>query len=365
MSRVVHVFQQHWRLVFLTVALIVVAWLAYAWWTILLPFALGLILAYLLEPVISWIERKLPRFLKWHQAGRIIAIIFVALLILAVLGSFGYVVIGAIVDAVAALVEAAPQFIQDLIDTIQDWIGRLPEGLREPLEDFAGGATETVIDAIQGAVANVFSFVADSINLILGFAALPLVLYYLLKDSDKLSRGFYAAFPEWLRGYVRDIVRIIERVLGRYIRAELLMGFFVGLTAFLGLYFLGIPYAPALAALYGVGELIPVLGPWLTGAVAVLVTLAVAPEQIVWVLILYFGIQIFEGNVLAPKIQGEYMRIHPVFVLFLLVLGAYLAGFIGLILIVPLTATIVDIIKYLNAVARAEDEAGTGEPAAP
>ena len=79
-----------------------------------------------------------------------------------------------------------------------------------------------------------------------------------------------------------------------------------------------------------------------------IVVLAIAPEKVIWVAILYLGVQLLENTLLVPRIQGGYLHIHPAIVIVLLVLGAYIAGFWGLILAVPLTATIVEIYKYVR-----------------
>ena len=92
--------------------------------------------------------------------------------------------------------------------------------------------------------------------------------------------------------------------------------------------------------------MIPTLGPWIGGGVAVIVTLAVAPEKAIWVVVLFLGIQLVENSVLVPRIQSAYLRIHPAVMIFLLVLGAYIAGFWGLLLIGPLSATALEIYKY-------------------
>ena len=112
----------------------------------------------------------------------------------------------------------------------------------------------------------------------LGLAAIPLFLFYILKDSEKLQRNFYAAFTPGVVSHIRNITEIIERVLGRYIRAQLMLGLIVAYFSFVGLLILRIPFAPVLAILAGIGELIPTLGPWISGAVVAIVTLAVAPE---------------------------------------------------------------------------------------
>ena len=109
-----------------------------------------------------------------------------------------------------------------------------------------------------------------------------------------------------------------------------------------------VPFAVALALLAGLTELIPTLGPWIGGGVAVIVTLAMAPEKAIWVAVLFVGVQLVENNLLVPKIQSAYLRIHPAIMILLLVFGAYIAGFWGLLLAGPLVATLVEIFKYVR-----------------
>ncbi len=86
-----------------------------------------------------------------------------------------------------------------------------------------------------------------------------------------------------------------------------------------------------------------------------IVTLAVAPQKAIWVAVLFFLVQILENNLLVPRIQGSYLHIHPVMIMVLLVLGAYLAGFWGIVLAVPLSATIVEIYKYVRQSAKVDE----------
>ena len=112
---------------------------------------------------------------------------------------------------------------------------------------------------------------------------------------------------------------------------------------------------PETAAFAGLTELIPILGPWIGGAAAVIVTLAIAPEEVAWVIVLYLSVQLVENSLLVPRIQGGYLRVHPAAVVVLLALGAYFAGFWGLIVAVPLTATIVEIYKYVRRTVNTEE----------
>lgn len=133
----------------------------------------------------------------------------------------------------------------------------------------------------------------------------------------------------------------------RYVRGQLLLGLAIGLCAYTLLLILKIDYPLPLAVFAGLMEMVPMIGPWLGGGLAVLVTLATAPEKIIWVALGYVVIQLIENNLLVPKIQGSQMQIHPAFVIILSVVGAYFAGILGFIIILPFTMLIIRIFKYL------------------
>jgi predicted PurR-regulated permease PerM len=140
----------------------------------------------------------------------------------------------------------------------------------------------------------------------------------------------------------------VENVLGRYIRYQGMMGLIVGFATFIGLLLLRAPYPLALGLISGITELIPTAGPWIGGGIAVFVTLAIAPEKAIWVAVLALAIQLLENYLLVPRIQGAYLRLHPVVTIVLLVFGAYIGGVWGMLLICPTTATLIEIFKYVR-----------------
>jgi len=346
------VFRRHWRLASFILGIIIVFWLLYALRSAILPFVCGLVLAYLLLPIISWTEERLPRRGKWLQTKRVSLIILIFIVLLGLVGFLSYFVIVAVVNAFMVLINNAPQYISRGLFALGEWAELLrqqfPPEMQYQVDKFLLDAGAAVGNAIQGVFAQGVSFVPRTFSLVLGFAALPIFLFFILKDSEKLSKGFYSALSPWAAEHVKNIISIIEGVLGRYIRAQLMLGFIVGFFVFIGLLILRIDFAPVLAVFAGVTELIPVLGPWIGGAAAVIVTLALVPEKAIWVALLFLLVQLLENNLLVPRIQGRYLRIHPAAVIVLLVLGAYIAGFWGILIAVPLTATIMEIYKYVR-----------------
>ena len=347
-----NILSKHWRLVLLVLGIILIFWVLYSLRTVILPFAIGLVLAYLLMPVISWMERSLPRRGKWLGFKRVFSTLVVFIVLIGLVGAFLYVIVTVVVDAALVLLENAPYFISRSVYQVQEWFEVLrqqfPPEIRHELDKALLEAGVALGNSIRDALVGGVSFAPRNFSVVFGFAALPFFLFYIMKDSERLRRGFYSGLTPGIAEHVRNIISIVERVLGRYIRAQLMLGLIVAYLAFIGLLLLGVQYAPVLAILAGMTELIPTLGPWIGGGVAVIVTLAVTPERAIWVAVLFLGIQLVENYFFVPRIQSAYLRIPPAIMIVLLVLGAYIAGFWGLILAGPLTATTVEIYKYIR-----------------
>jgi predicted PurR-regulated permease PerM len=116
----------------------------------------------------------------------------------------------------------------------------------------------------------------------------------------------------------------------------------------------------------GLGEFVPIIGPWLAGIVGVLVVFATAPGKIVWVALGYMVIQLVQNNLLSPRVQGHQMMIHPALVIVLTILAASILGLPGFLIVLPLTMTIVELVKYARRCARGDTQVGAGnEPPTP
>jgi predicted PurR-regulated permease PerM len=355
-----NVFIKHWRLVALVLGIIIFIWVVYLLRTFLLPFAIGLVLAYLFMPLVTWLETWLPPRRRWPSFKRIVSVLIVFLLLLCIVGGFLYVLVSTVIDASMRLVEGAPYIFGRSLSLVQDWfegvLENLPVSVQEEIRQDVLQIGVSIGQSIRNALLGSITSIPDTLSVILGFAILPFFLFYLLKDLEKLKKGLSSALPPAVARHGRNVVDIIENVLGRYIRSQLMLGFIVAYFSFIGLVLLKVPFPLALSLIAGVGEVIPTLGPWIAGAVAVLVTLAMAPDKALWVAVLYVVIQLLENNLLVPKIQSSYLRIHPAVMIFLLVLGAYVAGIWGIILIGPLTATLVEIFKYIRDWYRAREQ---------
>jgi len=347
-----NIFRRNLRLIVFVLGVIIAFWLVYIFRSVLLPFICGLVLAYLLYPIVSWLERKLPVKSRWLSARRASLIAGLFIISLVIVGILAFYTVTGVVGPFSMLIKNAPHYFSEGLQTLRGWLESFQRWLPPELQQQLGGGLNDVGTTLGSALRNAFgrgiSYVSSTFGFILGFVALPVFLFYVLKDWEKLSSGFYSAFSPQMSKYVRGVVSVIDKVLGRWIRAQLMLSAVVAVLTFIGLAALGITLAPALAALQGIMEFVPILGPWIGGAVGVIVILAIAPEKVIWAIGIYLVVQLLENIFLVPRIQGSYLRIHPAIILVLLPLGAFIAGLWGIILIVPLTVTIVEIYKYVR-----------------
>ena len=176
--------------------------------------------------------------------GLISLILLIFVLLLGLVGFFSYFIFTAVIDAFLVLVQNAPQYISKGLLTLQEWAEflrqRFPPEMQQQINEFILEVGAIVGNAIKDVFTRGVSFIPSTFSLILGFASLPIFLFYILKDSEKLNKGLYSALSPWLAEHVKNIAFIIDRVVGRYIRAQLLLGLVVAYLCFIGLLILNI-----------------------------------------------------------------------------------------------------------------------------
>ena len=118
----------------------------------------------------------------------------------------------------------------------------------------------------------------------------------------------------------------MDRTLGSYIRGQLTLGLVVGRYCSRSAAAVGVPYAIFLGIIAGITELIPIIGPWIGGAIGVLVTLATEPEKAPWVILLYLAIQLVENALLVPRIQGNALKMHPIAIIIVIIIASQYFG---------------------------------------
>jgi predicted PurR-regulated permease PerM len=318
------------------------------------PFVVGLLIVYLLDPPVRWLTR--------HGMRRTIAILLVYVVTVVLFIEFLNLTLAPLVNEVIRFVEDLPGLatqLQDQIQRLSEIYARLqlPAAVREWIDSMIAGIGQggTGAPAIDVAIFfPVLTGAGSLIGAIFGYLLLPVWVFYLLKDRVALTDQFDRSLPPAWRFDVWAIMRIVKRVFGQWVRAQLLLGITVGTFTFLGLMLLSQfvdpvfgRYAVLLSVTAGILELLPIIGPIIAAVPAVLLAATAGLEPVIAALVLYTLVQQVENNLLVPKIQGDAVELHPAAVMFAIVVGGSLGGLLGAILALPITAATRDIVRYL------------------
>ena len=329
--------------------------LAVLYWmgSVLLTLGISMVIAYVLLPPARLLERGMPWRRRRPDLSRIIAI---ALIFLAGLGAFIGTLILVIPPTIRQgrrFVERFPDFFNSARITVESWIAeysnQISQDLRDRAEEILANVGGILGEAAWNVVTQTLGIISGSFALVIGLATAPVLIFYLMKDSEPIQSSLYVPFPSALRPYLRDIMDIVNRTLGGYIRGQLTLGLVVGVIVAVGLLLMGVPFAIILGIVAAITELIPIIGPWIGGAAGVLVTLATAPDKVLWVILLYLVVQLAENAILVPRIQADSLKMHPIAVILVITIGSQYFGLWGIILGPPLVAMIKEVIVYLAA----------------
>ncbi|HVX31361.1 MAG TPA: AI-2E family transporter [Nitrolancea sp.] len=331
--------------------LIAIGWVIWSARGSLTPFAIGAVIAYLLAPVVLFIDRMLhlpPRFSSLSSG---ISVIIAYVIVLAALGIAGYFLVPPLINQTNEFIDNAPGYIDDARIELENlnrfYHENIPEVIRTNLENNIDAIKAQLSGTGKTAAKVTFSAVSTVLGFLAGLALLPLWVFYVLKDQRRGLAWFYNLWPPDWQEDVRNIVGIIDALLATYVRVQLFLGVVIGIVTGIAMWIIGIHPAIVLGLFAGVFELVPVLGPWIAFLVAAIVTLATDPGRIFLVALAFLGIQQLENTFLVPKLQGDALRINPAIIVMLLAIGGSLWGLVGLIIVVPFTAVLRDIFVYL------------------
>ena len=332
-------------------AVLIVAWFLWQARGALIPFVVGGVLAYMLAPLVERLARLIPFHRSRRELARTVAILVVYVTGFGLLFGLGALIIPIVVNEAIEFVDNIPQYVEQARVQSQVWTDRyrerVPEEVQTRLETAVADTGASLGAYGEAMLARTFGLLRNTFGLVFGYIIIPFWLFYILKDRHKLGPTIKNWFPPGLREDVDQCIRIVQRVLGSYIRAQLTLGLFIGGVTTLGLRLLGVEFWAILGIIAGITELIPIIGPILGALPALVVVLATEPEKFWWVLLFYVAVQQIENAVLVPRIQGNAVEMHPALIIVLLAIAQHIIGFGGMLIVVPLAAVVRDIFKYI------------------
>lgn len=325
--------------------------------SILQPFIMGFIIAYLLDFLLRFFENKVFET-KWFKKTKIkskrtlglaltylIAFLFIKLFIQFVLPQ--------LIDSIVTLVNDIPNYISKSTELVNELFNKLNlsdeylslvnENLKK-LVDYTIKVGTDLLPVLGNLVKNI---VASIWNIVLGF----IISIYLLKDKERfLSLSRKLAYGFLSKAKANKVIEIVNKsndTFGKFLIGKLLDSFIVGVVTFVSLTIFNMPYATLISVIIGITNIIPFFGPFIGTVPSFLIILIVSPIQAFWFLVIILVIQQIEGNIVVPRILGKSMGISAFWILFAIMVAGKFFGIAGMILGVPMFAVVYSLIKEL------------------
>ncbi|WP_163194017.1 AI-2E family transporter [Clostridium thermarum] len=209
-------------------------------------------------------------------------------------------------------------------------------------------ALSKIEKAVTGFCENAFDCIFEKSGNLLSIAVIPILVYYILSDGHKIGKNFIAFIPHRKRPVMRNLFKDINLMLSKYILSQFLLSALISIMTFFVLLALGVDFPLLLSLLNGIFNVIPYFGPLFGAVPPVLVALVDSPKTALWTAVLLNLIQQIEGDIISPKITGETVNIHPLFIILLLIAGGKVGGFVGMVMAVPVAVMVKVILEDLD-----------------
>ncbi|MFC6464256.1 AI-2E family transporter [Marinilactibacillus sp. GCM10026970] len=294
------------------------------------PLVFSTIFYYLLNPAVDWLVKK--KFTR----NSAIAFVFALIIVFIIVGINFIVPI--IQSQLESLINNWPSYWDSLMLLLDGLLGT------EAFTDFMDQMSDTsLISSFSGQASNFLNITVGGIGSFFGtltrlgitLFTTPFIVYYLLKDGKQLPDQVLKVLPTKIRASVRDILGDINRQVSYYVRGQLLVATCVGLMFWIGFSIVGLDFALTLGIFAGFLNLIPYLGSFIAYIPTVIIAVVDSPVMLLKVLIVMAIEQLLEGRVISPQILGNSLKIHPINIIFLLLVAGRLFGVMGVVLGIP------------------------------
>ena len=353
------------RLLFFVGALVALALILVFAGRILLPLLLGLALAYVLDPAVSWFERRGRSRTLGAVAVFVALILAVALVLLLVVPAIGH--------QLAEVRDRWPSYQAQIEARVLPWLEQFRAAYPEAF-DLARAKAEQVLrekwpEMLQSGLAwlgGIFSSVMGFLLFLLDLIFVPVFAFYLLVDLPKLKQGIRSLIPLPYRELTLERVGEVNGAVASFLRGQLTIALILAAINGIGLTLLGVPLGLLVGIVAGLANMIPYMALVVGLAPALLLSWFEHQSlaRLAGVILVFAGAQLLEGTVLSPKILSKSVNLHPVWILLAVILGGRLFGLPGMLVAVPAAAGIQVFVRHwLVAYRRSEVYRGDAAPA--
>ena len=340
--------------------------------SILAPVLYGAAIAYLLTPVMSWLEKTIragwkklfpKRELKPRSGGlRLVSILLTEAVVIFLLYLLMSVLIPQLVDSVTTLLNNAEAYYRKvytwadgLLDSeneIAVWLAgliteRYTDGMAFLTDKVLPWAQKAVVPLTNGIWSGIRGAVGFAFDLIVGIIVSIYLMGMKEKSLARCCKAVYAVLPERRADAVMRGTRTADHIFSGFVRGKLLDSLIIGILCFIGCSLMNMPYTPLVSVVVGVTNIIPFFGPFLGAVPSAFLILLVSPKQCLIFVIFIVVLQQFDGNILGPKILGDATGISSFWVIVAILVGGGFGGVLGMFLGVPVFACVQELVKFL------------------
>lgn len=314
---------------------------------VLLPFILGALIAYFLDPAADKLE-------EWHFS-RTLATVTITLTFFTTVAVFLLFAIPTIVSQLSGLFSDLPSYVLEIEGKYEKqlfhWIGTLPKNHAESIKDAVSNFSGTMLKIVGDMVGSMFQSGIAIINILSLILITPVVAFYLLRDWDVIKLRFYALLPRKHEKIIREQLMLVDTAIAGFVRGQTNVCLLLGSFYAIALSLVGLKFGVLIGMASGILVIIPYVGIMFGAAVGI----SVAYFQFgdihgaLPVLLIFVIGQVVESNFITPKLVGEKVGLHPAWIIFGMLAGASLFGFVGILIAVPVSAVFGVLIRFATS----------------
>ncbi|MBC9119193.1 AI-2E family transporter [Fructobacillus fructosus] len=315
--------------------------------TVFIPLLVSGFLYYCLKPLQKLIE-KIP--LGKRRVPRSVAVLLTfTIFMVVIIGAF-MIFVPLILNEITNLITAMPSVVNHIQDYVKDmleepWFKKLNLSISD--DDIRNAVSTYASSFVRITAGTLTGFVGVATSFTIGALTVPIILFYMLSDSNRFLPALQKFFPKNRSEDVMVLGRELDKTIERYISGQAIQMLFVGFTMSIGFGMIGLPYIWLLGFIAGVANIVPYVGPFIGVFPALLVAISINWKMLIGIIILMAIVQQVNGSIIYPALIGKSLRIHPLTVMLLLLAAGNLWGMVGMIVVVPFYAIIRTIILYI------------------
>lgn len=330
---------------------------------ILAPIIWGIVIAYLVNPIMKWIEKRLSKVIEKNKPHfkitRILSLSFAMIVFLAVISALGAIILPQVIESITTIINNISTYINNFEKWIDSFLVKYPElltivsdqidNIEKAAMEFANNIAPKLGDIMMKITDSTLSFIVAVKDVLIGIIVAVYLLYGKEHFQAQMKKMVYGILPSKITETILRVCAQTNSSISGFISGKIVDSIIMGCLCFICMTVMKFDFIVLISVIVGVTNIIPFFGPFIGAIPSALLLLVAAPKQVIPFLILVLIIQQLDGNVIGPKILGQTTGISAFWVLFSILVGGGLFGFAGMILGVPVFAVLYSLLNEFIA----------------